>query len=463
MKRFLYIILLTLLCASSVHGQDNDYSISGEILNDQKQPIPYCTIGVWQLSDSSLVTGGVSDEMGHFKIARLKDGRYEFRVSHLQYETTILPVVIDRNTELSVITLKPSVVALDEVTVIGTKPLLKVYPDKIVYNVLNSPDAKRANLQEVFEKLPLVTPSGSNYLIHGSIAPQYLINGKSSSMLAADPVKVLKSIPASTIKEIEVIANPGAKYDGDNSGGIINIITADKTAAPLSASISTTVNTRGATDANISISTQIDKVFVQGSYTHSEDPDYMKKTTSERINESSSDFYLLKQEGNKTKTHSHTNMFMLESSWTPDTLNVFNFSMNYLDYKTDTHNKELQRNTMYHIGGDETYFYLSKMKSHETYGNMDLSTDYQRKSGRNGTLLLMYKYTDMPKESDDYFLIEEARNYQNPSMHNWQKLHNKENTMQVDYSNNWSDQHYLNAGAKYIIRNNTNNSRYETM
>lgn len=75
----------------------------------------------------------------------------------------------------------------------------------------------------------------------------------------------------------------------------------------------------------------------------------------------------------------------------------------------------------------------------------------------------MYKYIDLPKDADSYFIVENRVAYTNPSMHNLQQTHNKEHTMQIDYMQRWKEIHTLNVGGKYIIRNNTNDSRYYTL
>jgi hypothetical protein len=459
LNRALYIVILTTLNILVSYGQANTCRISGEVMDPLGQSVPYCTIAVWQMSDSTLVTGVVTDKNGHYQIESLKPAIYELRFSHIQYQKTSLSVKLSKDMQIPPITLQPSSVELSEITVVGTKPLIKIHTDKIVYNVTNDPNAQRTNLKEIFDKLPLVTQSENNFLIRGHISPQYMINGKKSSLLTANPMSVLKNIPANTIKEIEVITKPNAKYDGDNSGGIINIITKDKAESPLSASIGISTNTRGAIEGNISAGAQINKVYIQGFYSHGGEPNYKEKRSSERINENDAMNYLLIQEGDTRKTKLHSDIIMLESSWEPDTMNIVNFSLNYLNYNTDTHNTKKQLNTMLNMQGGKTYSYESDNNSHNQYKNMNISANYQRKINKNNDLLLMYKYTDMPRETDQYLMIENAYNYDNPSIHNWQEVHNKEHTIQIDYTGSWSGKHFVNAGAKYIIRNNTNDSK----
>lgn len=462
MKKLFFAIVFILLNSAILYSQEKTgYYISGKVINESEEPVPYCTIAIWQQSDSSLVTGGITDEKGLFKIGLLKKGRYEVRVSHLQYGNLSLPLDLNQDVRMSSIKLHSSAVQLDEVTVIAVKPLVKFSSDKIVYDVTNDPEAKRGSLQKIFEKLPLVTPSKENFLIRGNIAPTYLINGKKSSSLAVNPINVLKSIPANTIKEIQIITNPGAKYDGDNTGGIINIITKNKVSTPLSAYIGTSIDTKGSVNETVSIGTQIKRVFIQGTYSHSDTNNYKEKTISERTNDDDLTNYLLKQKKNTKYTKDDMNMVMLESSWVPDTMSIVNFSLNY--YHLDTRGKETQWNTMLDNQGNETYSYLNNGKNKTLYENLDLSANYQRKINKNGNLLLMYKYTDLPKEADNYFMIEDAIDYNNPSMHNWQKEKSKEHTMQLDYTYKSLNKHFLNAGVKYIIRNNTNDSKYYTL
>ena len=90
----------------------------------------------------------------------------------------------------------------------------------------DDPDSKSNSVLEMLRKVPLVTVDGEdNIKVNGSSSFKIHVNGKPNNMMSNNPKEVLKSMPANTIKYIEVITSPGAKYDAEGIGGILNIVT----------------------------------------------------------------------------------------------------------------------------------------------------------------------------------------------------------------------------------------------
>ena len=114
---------------------------------------------------------------------------------------------------------------LKGVEIVAQKPLVKVDVDKIEYNIEDDPDSKSNSILEMLRKVPLVTVDGEdNVQVNGSSSFKIHVNGKPNNMMSNNPKEVLKSMP-NTIKYIEVITSPGAKYDAEGIGGILNIVT----------------------------------------------------------------------------------------------------------------------------------------------------------------------------------------------------------------------------------------------
>ena len=86
------------------------------------------------------------------------------------------------------------------------------------------PDAASNNALDMLRKVPMITVDAEeNIRLNGQSNYKVLVNGKSSAVMSGDNVKeVLKSMPANTIKNIEVITNPSSKYEAEGVGGIIN-------------------------------------------------------------------------------------------------------------------------------------------------------------------------------------------------------------------------------------------------
>ena len=103
---------------------------------------------------------------------------------------------------------------LGQVEIVAQKPLVKADIDKIEYNVQDDPDAQSNSVLEMLRKVPLVTVDGEdNIQVNGSSSFKVYVNGKPNNMMSNNPTEVLKSMPANSIKHIEVITNPGPKYE----------------------------------------------------------------------------------------------------------------------------------------------------------------------------------------------------------------------------------------------------------
>ena len=114
---------------------------------------------------------------------------------------------------------------LKESTVVTRQELIKTDADKLTYNVQADPQAEGGNLIDILRNVPMLSINGEDkVLLNGSSDYKVLVNGKPTGMLARNFDQLIKSIPASSIKEIQVITNPPVKYDAEGIGGIINIV-----------------------------------------------------------------------------------------------------------------------------------------------------------------------------------------------------------------------------------------------
>ena len=113
---------------------------------------------------------------------------------------------------------------LKEVTVDAQKPLVTMDVDKLTYDVAADPDAKTLRLSELMGKVPLISVDGEgNIEMNGTKKFLILQNGRKTA-ITRNPKAVLSSLPAEMVKSIEVITSPGAKYDAEGIGGVINIV-----------------------------------------------------------------------------------------------------------------------------------------------------------------------------------------------------------------------------------------------
>lgn len=134
---------------------------------------------------------------------------------------------------------------LETVTITGKKAVVENKIDKIVYNVANDVTSQNGAAIDVLRKVPQVTvDADGNVELQGNPNVRFLINGKPSSIFGNSLADALASIPASQIKSIEAVTSPGAKYDAQGTGGIINIILNDSKVKGINGIINGSVGTR---------------------------------------------------------------------------------------------------------------------------------------------------------------------------------------------------------------------------
>jgi hypothetical protein len=217
--------ILSLLCFSTcLYGQDGKLLISGTVLDEKKQPIPYATAAAYD-ADSTLVAGGVSTDEGNFQIA-LEPGEYTVKITFIGYEEkTIAGVrVTDSNVNIGNVSMAPAVDVLAEVVITGEKDQMELQLDKRVFNVGKDLSNLGANAADILGNLPSVSVDvDGSVSLRGSENVTIWINGRPSSLTSRDP-DALRKLQGSLIESVEVITNPSSRYDAAGEVGIINII-----------------------------------------------------------------------------------------------------------------------------------------------------------------------------------------------------------------------------------------------
>lgn len=190
-------------------------------------PVEYATVTLFNAVDSSMVDGLITDAEGYFEFRKLDAGEYNIVVRFMGFRKVFITgIIIDESKHISdvgTVTLRADVTNLDEVEIVGDKPLVEYQIDRKVVNVDQQINAQGGTAVDVLERIPSIqTDLDGNIALRGSTNFTVLIDGKPSIIAGSD---ALNQIPASTIDKIEIITNPSAKYDPDGTAGIINVIT----------------------------------------------------------------------------------------------------------------------------------------------------------------------------------------------------------------------------------------------
>ncbi len=252
MKRFcvLFFVMFSALGVMAQNGGGAVGKIEGKVIDaSTKQPVDYATVSVFKQGAPSPFNGNSTDPKGNFKIEGLPDGDFIVTVDFIGYtRQTMAHVIIkagNRSISLGNILLAPIQSQLKEVKITAAAPQVENKIDKIVYNPANDLTAQGGQALDVLQKVPMVSVDiNGNVELMGNSNIQFLINGKPSTMFGASITDALQAIPASQIKNIEVITNPGAKYDASGTGGIINIILKDNNVQGVNGSVNLSAGTR---------------------------------------------------------------------------------------------------------------------------------------------------------------------------------------------------------------------------
>ncbi len=218
MKQLLIAICL-MNCIITVNAQQK---ISGKILDDNNNPVKAATVLLLHFNDSSLLQSAITNALGEYNFNEIKKGTYLLNASGASFAKQITAIeVSDTIVKVTDIKLKRSINTLAEVTIIAKKPFLEQRADKLVVNVENSATAAGSNALEILKKVPGVLIRNDKVSIAGKSSVMIMIDGRSSQY--TDINLVLKDVSAANISKIEVITNPGARYDAAG-GSVINVI-----------------------------------------------------------------------------------------------------------------------------------------------------------------------------------------------------------------------------------------------
>ena len=484
MKHRLLLLLLFMFATFAAGWAQKDvapsFTIKGVLLDSLTQEgEPYATIRITKKGvPDKAVKMAVTGANGKFQEKlNVPAGDYAISISSIGKA----PVVKD-------FTLKPSTKIIDlgtlysseannelkGVEVVAQKPLVKVDVDKIEYNIEDDPDSKSNSILEMLRKVPLVTVDGEdNVQVNGSSSFKIHVNGKPNNMMSNNPKEVLKSMPANTIKYIEVITSPGAKYDAEGVGGILNIVTVGGGFEGYTATFRGNVSNNGAGAGTYAMVKQGKMtISVNYNYDYNNSPRSYSDNYRENYEPGARDEkFLESQSSSKSKGNfQHGN---LEASYEIDTLRLLTaaFGMYGGSNESDNNGNTVMYRTNHE---DVAYRYRTDSRNKNSWYSINGNIDYQRTSRKNKQrmLTLSYKINTQPQTDNsrnvylDIFPDEQkeelAERLRLENYHSGGKTNTMEQTFQVDYTTPIGKLHTIETGAKYIFRrNSSDNALYE--
>jgi outer membrane receptor protein involved in Fe transport len=353
---------------------------------------------------------------------------------------------------------------LDEVVVSAVKPLVKVELDKIIYDTASDAASKTSTVLDMLKKVPLVTVDGNDKIaLKGSSDFVVYLNGKPSGMFAQNPEEVLRNMPANAVKNIEVITDPGAKYDAEGVSGILNIVTVSQTSMDgITATINGGLDSNGGGDAGIYLMAQKGKLGFTGTLNgyRFRRPETDIDKISENFDDNSNIFEKANLNIDAPGLYGSGTL-----SYEIDTLNLINVAYNT---RYGWQNTTWKGNISQRLGDNLIYSADRIENGNGSWGATDVSADYQHTSARNAErrTTLSYRFSYSPSDSDsESFFNPESDGVFPPSIplnkqRQYTEASTNEHTFQADYATPFGKIHSIETGVKYILRLNKSNSDY---
>ena len=415
--------------SSSQNFQMSTMSLKGKLLDSESnEGLSFASISIFT-KDSILVSGGISDENGKFKIEfnprdvmkKIRENRTSqmtipnrgfnlyANVSYVGYENKNIDLSFSfQNTDIDLkdIYLSSDATSLDEVTVRAEKSSLELKLDKRVFNVGKDLSNKGGTAEEILENIPSIDLDiEGNISLRGSESVRILVDGKPASMMGLDGANAFKQLQGNEIDKVEIITNPSARYSAEGSAGIINIILKKERMKGISGS----VNVNGGYPSQYGISSSFN-------YRKSKFSVFASINTSLRETKgggyTDSDFFLpdttYTSLTNRDRTSNSLSFGTRAGfSFYPNKNNIFNFSFssrfgsrdgtsvnNYVDYNSS--NVEIAKS-------------LRNENSESDYDNVSYSFSYTKNFNKRGhNLKINFSWSDNTSDSNNLY---EETNY----------------------------------------------------
>ena len=458
MKKLLFVIML--FTATQGFAQNK---VSGRVADKLSgSPEPGA---VAQVLDGDRTLGyAVTDSLGLFGISlRANEGSYILEVKNLGRKTVRKEFSWNgQDLDLGTVAIEDDVETLKSATVTTQRTLVKMDVDKTTYDVAGDTDARASTVLDMLRKVPMVTVDGQdNITVNGSGTFKVYVDGKPNQMLSSNPSKIFKAMPASAVQSIEVITNPGAKYDAEGAGSVLNLITrsADGTKAGLpdgaSGQTSIAADTRGGYNGGLVLNAKKGKftfgsnIFAGHQYHKDIQVDY---------NHTSGAF----EQNTSAVADQKVPMLFgdLNASLELDTLNLVSASLGIQSWHS---RQKLSASLETSNGGAPLYSYDSEGEN--TYGSdgINASVDWQHnfRGHSDRSLTFSYRFNGDPEVSGS------RTEYSNitggiPMADSRSDCNDRslEHTFQGDYTTPLAKGQELSTGVKYIFRHNTADDRF---
>ena len=464
------IFLIAILLSSSIFATAqvaDGYTIHGVVQDSLSQhKESYATVRLFRKGEVKPLVVATTDASGKFTLRYAKPGTYILQTAIIGKLPTKKELVLDADkvVELGTILTQDAGKSLATAEVVAARPLVKSQIDRLVYSMSDDPDAQTNTMLEMLRKVPLVTVDGQDKItVNGKANFKVYVNGKPNKMMSDNPSVVLKSFPASVVKKVEVITDPGAKYDAEGTSGILNIVTATE-ATTTGYTVTPTLywSNRG-WGGNFFGMAQIGKLTLSAHGGVNGENSLRNTTESERELILDPVNHLLKTKG-ESYNHGTSGFGGLDASYDISKHDLLSVSSSIYAGRQKGHGLS---STFLTGNAGTVYSYDNVNHRDSRYHGINTSVDYQHQFGKeNQNLTVSYRFSSDLRNNKTLNVYDNLQSVPFALKDRRIDPDNKsqEHTAQIDFTSPLGENHTLSVGAKYIYRlNRSDNEEYSRL
>ncbi len=221
-------IAVMIFLQALVFGQEKNESMAGKITDVEGKPVFGVVVELRRAVDSGIVKTVISDQTGVFAMQNIKPGKYLLTTSHVNFQRYQSEAFNFPSSDQSSFSIQLAVKSaeLSKVVVQSRKPVITLLGDKMIVNPGNMAGTNTSNALDLMKNMPGITVENQDKLtLNGSSDVTILIDDRKRTMSLDQAIRLLKTIPATNVKQVEISIGKSARNDASGNGGVINIVT----------------------------------------------------------------------------------------------------------------------------------------------------------------------------------------------------------------------------------------------
>ncbi|NNE26927.1 MAG: TonB-dependent receptor [Saprospiraceae bacterium] len=249
-------LLLLLILPMAIFSQDR--SLKGQLLDPDDGPVVFANVVLYAAADSSMAKVETTDDSGNFKFSGLEANDYFLSASYVglsELNVDDIDLINESSIDLGAVRFASNAVELEAAVVTANRAIVEVKPDRTVFNVQGTINSSGDNGLGLLRKAPgVLVDNNQNITVLGRSGVMIYVDGKRLPLGGADLTAYLENLTAEQIDKIDIITNPGAKYEAEGNAGIIDIRLKKDKSLGTNGSVSSTISQGRRTRGNVNLS-----------------------------------------------------------------------------------------------------------------------------------------------------------------------------------------------------------------